>query len=354
MCYSKIYKYASLSRTRLTLRQLLSSQNILKKNENNTKYLLSNANFLKHELSIRLSKRVVQFKEFSKYNIFNTTNILKLYTESSNKLISHSLITSENELIQFKELVKNIKNKHKNVADQLSTNLIYKRDELSNKEKRKIDTFLNTFYNSRIGIRILIGQFISICEHKEGLFTACYPYTILNNVIDDINIIISDIYDSTIHINILYGNNETDDLDLEMSNYNFMYVPSFVYYILYEILKNSLEATYKNNKDEINIYISEGTDDIIIKISDQGKGLNKNKIPTLFSYCYSDIDKEEVINNLRNNRFILSGYGHGLPLSKLYAQYFGGDIQILTFKGIGTDTIIYLNKLLDNQEKVIF
>ena len=44
---------------------------------------------------------------------------------------------------------------------------------------------------------------------------------------------------------------------------------------------------------------------------------------------------------------------HGLPISKLYAQYFGGDIQILTFKGIGTDTIIYLNKLLDNQEKII-
>ena len=90
--FSNIYKYASLSQTRLTLRQLLNSQiniknikNIKNTTNNNTNKLLSNANFLKNELSIRLSKRVIQFEEFSKYNIFNTTNILKLYTESSNK-----------------------------------------------------------------------------------------------------------------------------------------------------------------------------------------------------------------------------------------------------------------------------
>ena len=191
-----------------------------------------------------------------------------------------------------------------------------------------------------------------MCENNEGLFTSCYPYTILKDVIDDINIITEDLYDKHLTFNI-YGNDGRTQNIKNLSNYNFMYIPSFVYYILYEILKNSVEATYKNNKDNINIYMSEGTDDIIIKISDYGKGMNKDKIPELFSYSYSEVDREYLINSLENNRFIMSGYGHGLPISKLYAQYFGGDIQILTFKGIGTDTIIYLNKLLDNQEKII-
>ena len=121
----------------------------------------------------------------------------------------------------------------------------------------------------------------------------------------------------------------------------------------FENLKNSVVATYKNNKKNINIYLSQGTDDVIVKISDEGGGLSKDKIPDLFSYCYSDQNKNDVINMLDNNRPIISGFGHGLPLSKLYAQYFGGDVQMLSFNGIGTDTIIYLNKLLDNKEKII-
>jgi len=163
-----------------------------------------------------------------------------------------------------------------------------------------------------------------------------------------------DLFDKPINIHV-HGSNGTsvDSSEDIISDYNFLYIPSFVYYILFEILKNSVEATYKNQKDDINIYMSEGTDDVIVKISDSGGGMSKEKLPEIFSYCYSNRGKDEMIRYLETNSFVFSGYGHGLPLSKLYAQYFGGDIQMLTFNGIGTDTIIYLNKLLDNQEKII-
>jgi pyruvate dehydrogenase kinase 2/3/4 len=46
----------------------------------------------------------------------------------------------------------------------------------------------------------------------------------------------------------------------------------------------------------------------------------------------------------------IAGFGYGLPLSRLYARYFGGDLSIMSMDGWGTDAYLYLNKLGDSQE----
>merc|ERR1712176_1519533 len=42
---------------------------------------------------------------------------------------------------------------------------------------------------------------------------------------------------------------------------------------------------------------------------------------------------------------VLAGYGVGLTLSRLYAQYFGGDLRVLSVDGYGTSVYLHLNRL---------
>ena len=38
----------------------------------------------------------------------------------------------------------------------------------------------------------------------------------------------------------------------------------------------------------------------------------------------------------------LAGYGYGLPLSRLFARYFHGDLILNSYEGYGTDTVIFM------------
>ena len=41
---------------------------------------------------------------------------------------------------------------------------------------------------------------------------------------------------------------------------------------------------------------------------------------------------------------------HSLPISRLYARYFGGDLAIISMEGYGTDAYIHVNRLGNVQE----
>ena len=120
-----------------------------------------------------------------------------------------------------------------------------------------------------------------------------------------------------------------------------------------EILKTQLYDFKDDKKDKpITIEYIEGKNDIIIKIIDQANSFPFNKLENMLSYSYS-----EPINLVEEfeltNAPIISGFGFGLPMARLYANYFGGNLVVNPMENKGTEVFIYINKLGSNVEKLI-
>jgi pyruvate dehydrogenase kinase 2/3/4 len=100
--------------------------------------------------------------------------------------------------------------------------------------------------------------------------------------------------------------------------------------------------------------VAEGEEDITIKVSDEGGGIPRSGLPKIWTYLYttarSPLDDLAGESEGSDGPSVLAGYGYGLPISRLYARYFGGDLAIISMEGYGTDAYLHLNRLGNVQE----
>jgi len=116
----------------------------------------------------------------------------------------------------------------------------------------------------------------------------------------------------------------------------------------------------------IKVVISDGDNDLTIKICDEGGGIPRMDIEKIWNFAFTtgEADHEKISRFLKdfqadNERPMglslqqlnaifsnsLCGLGYGLPTSRLYARYFHGDLQLYSVDGHGTDAFLYLNVL---------
>ncbi|KAK6460868.1 mitochondrial branched-chain alpha-ketoacid dehydrogenase kinase-domain-containing protein [Scheffersomyces coipomensis] len=270
-----------------------------------------------------------------------------------------------------------------------------------------IQNFLDRFYMSRIGIRMLIGQHIALNQAqasptKQRISTflngngqksssqsngaAAGGY---NNKLNYVGVIctdcnVGDIAEDAIETakyvcEDYYGLFEGPEIQLIMAkeDISFMYVPGHLIHMLFETLKNSLRAsiefhtpklkakmiqedpTLKEESIDINdltfppikVIISEGIEDICIKISDEGGGIPRSEVPLIWTYLYTTVSETPELDSNQNSfKAPMAGFGYGLPISRLYAQYFGGDLKLISMDGYGTDVYLHLNRLSSSSE----
>merc|ERR1719283_443137 len=123
------------------------------------------------------------------------------------------------------------------------------------------------------------------------------------------------------------------------------YPPPHLYHILFELFKNSMRATVEthnsNDLPTIEVLVAKGDHDVSIKVSDQGGGIPRHITDKLFQYLFSTAPRP----SMTPTKAPLAGYGYGLPLSRLYARYFHGDLILNSFDGYGTDAVVYLKTM---------
>ncbi|KRY40241.1 Kinesin-like protein KIF14, partial [Trichinella spiralis] len=123
------------------------------------------------------------------------------------------------------------------------------------------------------------------------------------------------------------------------------YIPSHLFHITFELLKNALRAVVEHHGNKgtdselppVQVTIYKGKVDLSLKIHDEGGGIPRMAMDKLFAYHYTTAPKPV-------DRCPMAGLGYGLPLSRLYAWYFHGDMTVVSFEGFGTDACIYLKR----------
>uniref|UniRef100_A0AAX7UEM6 Protein-serine/threonine kinase n=1 Tax=Astatotilapia calliptera TaxID=8154 RepID=A0AAX7UEM6_ASTCA len=304
--------------------------------------------FLRQELPVRLS------------NIMKEINLLpdKLLTTPSVKMVQGWYVQSLMELLEF--LDKNpddhkvlgefvdtlvtIRNRHNDVVPTMAQGVIeykeaFPQDVATN---QNIQYFLDRFYMSRISIRMLINQHTLIFD---GTTNPVHPNTIGSI---DPHCKVGDVVQGkyTIWLNL---NFVCPFVFLKKTNHpvTIVYVPSHLYHMLFELFKNAMRATIETHESSrnlppIKVMVSLGDEDLTIKVSDKGGGVPFRRIENLFSYMYSTAPAPQIGDQKRPP---LAGFGYGLPISRLYAKYFQGDLQLYSMEGYGTDAVIYLKAL---------
>merc|ERR1712038_1703575 len=99
----------------------------------------------------------------------------------------------------------------------------------------------------------------------------------------------------------------------------------------------------------IEVLLAKGEHDVSIRVSDQGGGIPRHITDHMFHYLFSTAPRP----SMTPTKAPLAGYGYGLPLSRLYARYFHGDLILNSFDGYGTDTVVFLKTLTHEASELL-
>jgi len=220
--------------------------------------------------------------------------------------------------------------------------------ETESMTEHDINSWLDRFLLARLGSEMLTSQFMACVKpgEAEGRGTGivksdCSPASICELAATRVRWLCTEHYRRKENLRI---NVET----VSDSPFTFAYVPSYLLYIVMELLKNSARATIDNADSDaalspIDITISANAKEVAIRIQDSAGGIPVEVAHRVWSYMYSTAESRS--DSWESRGTPLAGYGVGLPLSRLYARYLGGSLDLVSMPGLGTAAYLHLRRL---------
>jgi len=275
-------------------------------------------------------------------------NTIRLYSKSFSQIIEfEEREPDQKTLVEFMEILKTFKSRHADTVGEMALACMRMKerleiqDELQSHVFTSIKTFLDRLYTSRISIHMITNQHLIVHGYERtspNQIGIIHPNTCITSILvdayDDALFYTENYYMAAPKINIKNFNSNH-----RCEPAKGILIPSHLYNIFYEVFKNSMRATVethwdkKDNLPPIEVIVCQANDDFTIKISDQGGGVDRVTVEKMFYYLYSTDSKNS------------NSIGYGLPLSRLYARYFQGDLKIAAYEGFGTDVYIYTKAL---------
>ncbi|KAJ2721928.1 [Pyruvate dehydrogenase (acetyl-transferring)] kinase isozyme 2 [Coemansia sp. Benny D115] len=245
--------------------------------------------------------------------------------------------------------------------------------------------FFDWLYSMNLGTQLLIEDHVAIHDYGHNLVQIIQPLDIANRAARDASLICQRHYGFPPPVVKVIA---------PTPGVTTTYVPHYLYSMLFQLLKNALRATVERHGASagkmpvIKLIMSSGDEDVTFKISDEGGGIPLSQMDAIWSYLKTtkeaDIPSESerkaaaaaasarqegagaadipdagnatktnVVKNSalssitfmkRASDMPLFGVGDGLPMTRQIARYFGGDLDLVSMEGVGTDAYLHLSR----------
>ena len=358
------------------------------------------ASFLRHEIPIRLAHRIQDLEQVHLMkDMPSVREVKQVYIDSFRELVNFPPIYTAEDEAAFSLRLSELYKKHSGVLVQMARGAFELRAAVRRGEISRIaaggqvrplhslsdalpgdflefetlhqcHSFLDRFYSSRIGIRVLVGQYLALRHRHQQIESGeLSPHTDADEYIGMVclqtspNLVVRHaVRDATAMCRRKY-NGRAPMVEIQgQLDLTFPFIPTYLHYILLELLKNALRATaethlHKRSLPSITVVIADGQDneDVVIKICDEGGGIRRSQMNKVWSYLYTTADpsiQEAFISDKQkdhDNVSPIAGLGYGLPIARAYCRHFGGSLDLISMESYGTDAFVHLKRLGDTK-----
>ncbi|KAI9828426.1 MAG: hypothetical protein M1832_002854 [Thelocarpon impressellum] len=370
--------------------------------------LLSSANYVRTELPTRIAHRIRDMQTLPYVVVTNPhmSHVYDLYYKAFEALRRVPEIKSVQDNDDYCKVISETLQEHLTVIPRLAMGVLECQDVM---RSEAMDKFMNTLLRSRISRRVIAEQHLALTETYNSpwhfpdakiphdaqgdfvgeVFLRCNAREVVERCGETARELAREAYggDTPIPEVVLEGH-----LDA-----TFPYILSHLEYIVGELLRNSIQAVVERQGDgardapPIEVLICEAPQHVIIRISDRGGGVPRELLPHLWSFSKGPRSQAQLKNllkvpkmaatmqelrfdeasdrksNVRERRdggprdSSLSALtsrppnlrlGMGLPMSRVYAEYWAGSLGLHSLEGYGVDAFLQISKLGNKNEQL--
>eukprot|EP00386_Alphamonas_edax_P011984 GDKI01037628.1.p1 GENE.GDKI01037628.1~~GDKI01037628.1.p1 ORF type:complete len:471 (+),score=154.94 GDKI01037628.1:146-1558(+) len=366
----------------------ITMQQLMKTTSSAPSALVRNAEWIREEMAVRMAHRLFDFNRQPHVMLINPSvkKVYELYLATFDCMMEHPAVHSEVEEREFTKLLQAVVETHGGVVDIMRKGVKELRTS-SPDISQHMDFFLERLFVTRISRRVMLEHHLALHSPRPNyagvVSLQCKPADVVKEVAEQVGAICEQTFglspEVTVTDSSMSKRGVTGRMDGDPTVFPF--IPEHLKVIMYEVLKNSMRATVEfhsvpnslgvmpevsSELPPISVKVFKGKENVTIKVADKGGGIPPHKFHKIWSYGYTTVgEDDDGVSVNGNNDAIglqsmhqrdaneLAGYGFGLPLSRAYARYFGGDIFLQSIPGLGTDAYITLNHVGDRREALV-
>ncbi|OJJ95454.1 hypothetical protein ASPACDRAFT_81932 [Aspergillus aculeatus ATCC 16872] len=363
--------------------------------------LISSANYVRTELPTRLAHRLRDIQRLPYVVVANPhlSLVYELYYKAFERFRAIPEIKTLDDNDHFCEILRKTLQEHLVVIPKLAMGVLECRELVTSEV---LDHFMNTLLRARISRRVIAEQHLALTEtfNSPWHFPGSQDRSDLNadyvgevflkcnarEVVERCGKLAQDMMRQT------SGSDKIPEITVQGHlEATFPYMLSHLEYIIGELLRNSIQAVsekYHGRPEKappIEVLICEAPQHVIMRVSDQGGGIPREVLPYLWSFnkgphsnshlrnlgkvpamaatlqelsvpterkhADKETFRESSLDSLTSRRPDLR-LGIGLPMSRVYAEYWAGSLELHSLEGYGVDAFLQISKLGNQNEQV--